>query len=49
MLAASALAGLSADQVRYVDDATVERGLALVDAPDSDAVSMPTGRSPTAL
>lgn len=37
-LADGALAAVPADQLRYVDDATIEPGLALVDAPDIDSV-----------
>ena len=37
-LADGALTGVPADQLRYVDDATIEPGLALVDAPDIDSV-----------
>lgn len=33
-----ALEGVSAEQVRFVDDVTLERGLALVDAPDIDSI-----------
>ena len=47
-LADGALAGVSSDDLRWVDDATVEPGLALVDAPDIDSWSMPTARWPTA-
>lgn len=37
-LAGGALASLSADHLRWVDDDTLEPGLALVDAPDIDSV-----------
>ena len=37
-LADGALTGVPADQLRYVDDSTIEPGLALVDAPDIDSV-----------
>jgi len=37
-LEAGALAGLSADQLRFVEDAAIEPGLALVDAPDIDSL-----------
>ena len=37
-VAQGALAGVPANQVTYIDDATVERGLALIDAPDIDSV-----------
>jgi len=33
-----ALEGVSDEQVRFVDDVTLERGLALVDAPDIDSI-----------
>jgi energy-coupling factor transporter ATP-binding protein EcfA2 len=33
-----ALAGLSADQVRFVEDGTIEPGLAVIDAPDIDSL-----------
>jgi energy-coupling factor transporter ATP-binding protein EcfA2 len=37
-LAEGALAGVPPDQLRYVEDPTVEPGLALIDAPDIDSV-----------
>jgi energy-coupling factor transporter ATP-binding protein EcfA2 len=37
-LADGALAGIPKDQLRYVDDDSIEAGLALVDAPDIDSV-----------
>lgn len=37
-LADGALAGVQTDRLRYVDDATIDPGLALVDAPDIDSV-----------
>jgi energy-coupling factor transporter ATP-binding protein EcfA2 len=37
-LVAGALAGLSADQVRFVEDQAIEPGLAVVDAPDIDSL-----------
>ena len=37
-VAEGALAGVPAGQVSYIDDATVDPGLALIDAPDIDSV-----------
>ena len=37
-LADGALAGIPNDQLRYLDDGSIQRGLALVDAPDIDSV-----------